>query len=85
VALSDAEEEELRAAASSGSNGASKANFSPSSGVAAGSAQARLLTLVFRQEKVRVLDEAIERFARLTGRGAGGNSGGGRDAAAAAS
>lgn len=71
VALTDADEEELRAAASAS---ASSGAFSPSLGAAAGSTQARLLTLAFRKEKLRVLDEAIARFARLTGKGAGSSA-----------
>ena len=34
----------------------------------------RLLTLAFRREKVRVLEEAIVRFRRLTGQGGGGKA-----------
>lgn len=86
VGLSPAEEEELRAAATSAAN---KQASSPSSGAAAGSAQARLLTLAFRREKARLLDEAIARFARLTGKGGvgggGGASGGSSSSTAAAS
>jgi len=80
VALSDAEVEELAAAAATSSRG-DKGGASPSSGAAAGSAEARLLTLAFRREKTRVLDEAIERFGRLTGKG---SSAGAKAAAAAA-
>ena len=72
VGLTPEEEEELRGAA----NNKQAAAYSPSSGAAAGSAQARLLTLAFRREKARVLDEAIARFARLTGKAAGGSSSG---------
>lgn len=81
VALTPDEEGELRAAAARDGQGV---GFSPSSGAAAGSAQARLLTLAFRKEKVRVLDEATERFGRLTGKGGGGGSSKAAPAAAAA-
>lgn len=81
MALTDADEEELRTAAGKGGKAV---HLSPSSGGGSGSTQARLLTLMFRKEKVRVLDEAIARFGRLTGKGTGGGVGSGSEGKAVA-